>query len=117
LADKNQNDPVTFGYHLKGYGGFLSGGAGYVLSKESLQRLGSKLITNQKYCPNTGIEDVDVGQCLRSLGVFPSNSTDILGRERFHSSALKNHYMNIGLNLNGYSANPYRSVIYFFKGI
>jgi len=87
LADKNQNDPVTFGYHLKGYGGFLSGGAGYVLSKESLQRLGSKLITNQKYCPNTGIEDVDVAQCLRSLGVFPSNSTDILGRERFHSSA------------------------------
>jgi len=71
LADKNPNDPVTFGYHFKGRGGYLSGGAGYVLSKESLKRLSSKLSTNQTYCPNTGIEDVDVGNRLASLGAYP----------------------------------------------
>jgi len=88
------------------------------MSKESFKRLDSKFVADENSCPNTGIEGNDVGQCLRSLGVFPSNSTDILGRERFHVTVLKHHYMNIGLNwLNGYSANPYRSVIYFFKGI
>ncbi len=84
-----------------------------MLSKESLKRLGSKLSTNQTYCPDTGIEDVDVGNCLASLGAYPSNSTDELGRERFHPSSLENHFTNNGVAwLNTFAANPLKIVIY-----
>lgn len=33
---------------------FWSTGAGYVLSNESLSRIGSKLSTDFKFCPNSG---------------------------------------------------------------
>ncbi len=46
LADKNPNDRVTFGFIHFTKPAYLSGGAGYVMSKESFKRLGSQLITD-----------------------------------------------------------------------
>ena len=39
VATKKPSDPVTFGFEFKEYGGYLSGGAGYLLSREALRRL------------------------------------------------------------------------------
>lgn len=56
LSNKNSSSPVTFGYNFKVIvnKGYHSGGGGYVLSKESLDRLGSKLSENLSFCPNSG---------------------------------------------------------------
>ncbi len=116
LSEKNSSAPVSFGYHFRMSGGYLSGGGGYLLSKESLNRLGNQLISNETFCPMTGIEDVDIGECLRNLGVHPSNSTDEKCRERFHVTTLANHFENKNnvMNwLNSYAANPLKTVIPF----
>jgi glycoprotein-N-acetylgalactosamine 3-beta-galactosyltransferase len=69
LADKNASQPVTYGYDFKVIveRGYHSGGGGYVLSREALSRLGSALNENYKFCPNQGVEDVDVARCLRKV--------------------------------------------------
>jgi glycoprotein-N-acetylgalactosamine 3-beta-galactosyltransferase len=63
-------------------GGFHSGGGGYLISREALKRLGSTLTNDYEFCGNSGFEDIDVGHCLRTLGVYPNSSLDELGRER-----------------------------------
>ena len=49
LRDKNSSKPVYYGHHYKAYirQGYMSGGAGYVLSKDALQ----KLVVNQLQVP------------------------------------------------------------------
>ena len=54
---------------------------GYVLSRESLMRLGGTLVKNYSFCNNTGTEDVDVARCLRRLGSYMGNSLDEQHRE------------------------------------
>jgi glycoprotein-N-acetylgalactosamine 3-beta-galactosyltransferase len=86
LANKNASTPVTYGYDFKVIveNGYHSGGAGYVLSNEALNRIGNALNNNYSFCQNTGTEDVDVARCLRKLKVYKNSSLDDLGRERFH---------------------------------
>jgi hypothetical protein len=60
----------------------LSNGKGYVLSKQALNKLGMALSNDYSVCENTGVEDKDVGYCLKNLKVFPAPSIDEKGRER-----------------------------------
>jgi glycoprotein-N-acetylgalactosamine 3-beta-galactosyltransferase len=94
LNDKNRSSPITYGYNFKVIvsGGYHSGGAGYLLSHEALNRIGSALTTDYAFCPQSGMEDVDVAICLRSLDVYIGNSTDEFGRERFHSLSIADHF-------------------------
>ncbi len=94
LSNKNPAMPITFGYDFKEevLEGYHSGGAGYVLSRNSFNRIGSVLSSNYSFCPNTGTEDVDIARCLRKLGVHPSKSIDDLNRERFHLFNISMHY-------------------------
>lgn len=113
LKTKNPNDPVTFGYDYKVYvdSGYHSGGAGYVLSKEALTRLGKKLNEDFSFCPNSGSEDVDIAECLRMLNVYPEKSIDDFGRERFHPLDLVSHYEgDIPDWLLEYASNPVKNV-------
>jgi glycoprotein-N-acetylgalactosamine 3-beta-galactosyltransferase len=115
LKTKNASKPVTFGFDFKVIvnRGYHSGGGGYVLSNEALNRLQSKLFENYSYCPNTGVEDVDVAKCLRNLGVYPDKSIDEEGRERFHSLSIETHIKgNYPGWLYEYASNPLKSVIY-----
>lgn len=96
LADKNSTEPVTYGYNFRVRvpGGYHSGGAGYVLSHEALARIGQELVKGQnRTCNMTGVEDVDVARCLRKLGVKMGNSSDELGRERFHPLSIRAHLL------------------------
>ena len=100
LENKNHNTPVTYGYDINRIvvGGYHSGGAGYLLSREAFQRLGKKLNEDYKFCPNSGLEDVDVASCLRKLGVHKNMSLDEFGRERFHALSIKRHYFGENIN-------------------
>ena len=82
LSDKNSSAPVTYGYdfHMIIERGYHSGGAGYVLSKESFNRIGAALNKNYSFCANTNFEDVDVAGCLRKLFVYKEKSIDDQGR-------------------------------------
>ncbi|XP_052285134.1 glycoprotein-N-acetylgalactosamine 3-beta-galactosyltransferase 1-like [Dreissena polymorpha] len=93
LSGKNTNEPIYFGQHFTTLvkQGWFSGGAGYVLSKESLRRFGTQG-SNVSVCRQEhGPEDVDVGKCMESLGVKVGKSTDKLGRNRFHCFAPETH--------------------------
>jgi glycoprotein-N-acetylgalactosamine 3-beta-galactosyltransferase len=94
LSDKDSYKSVTYGYDINKDvpGGYHSGGAGYLLSKRSFNLLGNALSKRYSFCPNSGIEDIDIGYCLRKLNVYPEKSTDFLGRERFHLFNISTHY-------------------------
>jgi glycoprotein-N-acetylgalactosamine 3-beta-galactosyltransferase len=85
LIDKNSSSPITYGYdfHLIIEKGYHSGGAGYVLSQESFNRIGRALNKNYSFCANTNFEDVDVAGCLRKLFVYKEKSIDEKGRGNF----------------------------------
>lgn len=86
LQSYSRDDPVYFGHHFKTIvkQGYYSGGAGYVLSREALKRLVEKG-KDPKYCrQDGGAEDAELGKCMESLGVKTMNSTDAMGRSRFH---------------------------------
>ena len=113
LKTKNSSQPVTFGFDFKIIveKGYHSGGAGYVLSNEALQRIGSRLSENYTFCSNSGLEDVDVAKCLRKLDVYPDKSIDDKGRERFHPLSVSTHLKGaIPGWLHGYASNPLRKV-------
>jgi len=125
MKGKNARQPVTYGFNWKNLveGGYPSGGAGYLLSKESMNILGSNLVASLKFCPNTGIEDVDVGKCLRKLKVFPGESIDSKGRERFHTLNITDNYNwkniynpKVLAWLKLHASKPLQEVSYFEKG-
>jgi glycoprotein-N-acetylgalactosamine 3-beta-galactosyltransferase len=93
----------------------LKGGGGYILSNEAFNRLGSAISKNLTFCRLDGAEDVNVASCLRKLGVYPNKSIDDLGRERFHSLSIFDHYYGTYPDwLKSYAANPIQIVIHYF---
>ena len=108
LAQENSNDPVYFGYRMitsspKTYvrQGFMSGGAGYVLSREALDRFvnialnGKNKQSRRKchYTKNMGNEDVEVGRCLESVNVRTGDTNDEFGKCLFHAEP-PTHWLN-----------------------
>ncbi|KAL5006244.1 hypothetical protein ScPMuIL_015050 [Solemya velum] len=91
LSNEDTNTPIYFGHHFKTIvkQGYFSGGAGYVLSKEALRRLS---LNHSVACrQDGGAEDAEIGACMQNLGVKAGNSTDSLGRSRFHCFDWETH--------------------------
>lgn len=64
--------------------GYMSGGAGYVLSKEALRRFIKGFDTGQ--CTHfSTIEDMALGKCMETMKVELADSRDVKGRQTFHS--------------------------------
>ena len=75
--------------------GYMAGGAGYVLSKEALQRFVTKGITDEtgSICrkDGKGAEDAEMGKCMQNLNVIAGDSRDALGRGRFFPFVPEHH--------------------------
>uniref|UniRef100_A0A1B6CY54 Glycoprotein-N-acetylgalactosamine 3-beta-galactosyltransferase 1 n=1 Tax=Clastoptera arizonana TaxID=38151 RepID=A0A1B6CY54_9HEMI len=95
LSDYNSSEPVYFGCRFKPYvkQGYMSGGAGYVLSKEAVKRLVEEGLSNPSKCRKDegGAEDVEMGKCLERVNVRAMDSRDSLGRGRFFPFVPEHH--------------------------
>ncbi|CAH1778270.1 unnamed protein product [Owenia fusiformis] len=89
LKDKNSSEPVMYGHHFVPYlpGGYLSGGAGYVISKEALRRYAEEGLHSTCRMIENAEEDIETANCLSKLGVKIGDSRDSTGRSRFHCFA------------------------------
>lgn len=93
-----------------------------MLSNEAFRRIGQQLDANYTFCPNSGVEDLDVNRCLRDLGVEMGVSVDELGRQRFLVLDLMRHYLGAFPNwLYRFSLHPLKKVTALmqirFKGL
>ena len=88
LKGRDTTLPIYFGRRFKPYvsQGYMSGGAGYVLSKEAVIKLVEVGLRDSRKCRTDpgGAEDLEMGQCLQNIGVKAGDSRDELGRETFH---------------------------------
>ncbi|XP_062291456.1 glycoprotein-N-acetylgalactosamine 3-beta-galactosyltransferase 1-like [Scomber scombrus] len=72
--------------------GYMSGGAGYVLSKEALRRFIKGFDTGE--CTHfSDIEDMALGKCMETMKVEPADTRDINGKQTFHAFHPK-HYLS-----------------------
>ncbi|XP_043531090.1 glycoprotein-N-acetylgalactosamine 3-beta-galactosyltransferase 1-like isoform X3 [Chiloscyllium plagiosum] len=92
LSKYNPNEPVYLGRRFKPFlkQGYMSGGAGYVLSREALTRYVAAF--RDKTCNHSShVEDLALGKCMEILGITPGDSRDNHLRETFLPLTLLSH--------------------------
>ncbi|OCT95766.1 glycoprotein-N-acetylgalactosamine 3-beta-galactosyltransferase 1 isoform X1 [Xenopus laevis] len=92
LSNYTADQPIYFGKRFKPYikQGYMSGGAGYVLSREALIRFVEGFRTG--VCKHTtSTEDVAIGNCMQLMGVIAGDSRDTEKRETFHPFPPEHH--------------------------
>ena len=95
LSHYNSSSPIHFGRRFRPYApeGYMSGGAGYVLSREAVRRFVKDALQNPYKCrmDSVGAEDLEMGMCLYHVGVSAGESRDSIGRETFHPFIPEHH--------------------------
>ncbi|XP_029584319.1 glycoprotein-N-acetylgalactosamine 3-beta-galactosyltransferase 1 isoform X2 [Salmo trutta] len=85
LLHDSPDQPVYLGRRFRRFvpQGYMSGGAGYVLSRESVSRY-VRALHHGTCSQSTSAEDLLLGFCLQKLGVPAGDSRDLQHRETFH---------------------------------
>lgn len=92
LSGLDPEKPLYVGRRFKPFlrQGYMSGGAGYVLSKEALRRFIRGFSTGN--CTHSSyIEDMALGKCMETMKVEPVDSRDVMGRQTFHAFTPEHH--------------------------
>ncbi|XP_063283742.1 glycoprotein-N-acetylgalactosamine 3-beta-galactosyltransferase 1-like [Pelobates fuscus] len=85
LSNYTPDQPIYLGKRFKVFvnQGYMSGGAGYVLNKESLKRFVEGFQTG--VCTHlSSVEDLELGKCLEKMGIAAGDTRDTENRETFH---------------------------------
>ncbi|CAD5224300.1 unnamed protein product [Bursaphelenchus okinawaensis] len=86
LLGYDYRDALFFGCRFKVIvkDGYMSGGAGYVLSREAVRRFVEQALPDPIKCKSAdvGNEDVEIGKCLHNVGVTFGDSRDNKGKHR-----------------------------------
>ncbi|KAF1752242.1 hypothetical protein GCK72_018796 [Caenorhabditis remanei] len=87
LSTLNPDEPHYLGYVLKPYltNGYNAGGAGYIISRAALKIFAEKLYPNATLCPDDIYEDVGIARCLANAGIYPEDTRNSLGQNRFNT--------------------------------
>ncbi|XP_048478522.1 glycoprotein-N-acetylgalactosamine 3-beta-galactosyltransferase 1-like [Plutella xylostella] len=116
LSSYNSSEPLYFGQRMRQPDtpqGFMSGGAGYVLSKGALKKFALEAYPSPDLCNQQplGLEDVEMGYCLSNVGVRAMDSRDSYGRGRFFTfPAIANMFPN---TTYGVTSSPYWKHTYY----
>lgn len=119
----NANEPGYLGYHFNKFvnQGYMSGGAGYVISNRGFRQLiergydGNLCSIQQRADDPENSEDVETGRCLEASGVPVWSSLDIEGRESFHPyEPWRTFKGNLPAFMYSWAKNPVQPVSIFF---
>ncbi|XP_061182117.1 glycoprotein-N-acetylgalactosamine 3-beta-galactosyltransferase 1-like [Saccostrea echinata] len=87
LSHHDPNNLQYFGHKFKVIveQGYFSGGAGYILSRNALEKFVTEGLSDSAKCrQDGGAEDAEIGKCMQHLGIKAGDSLDIYGKETFH---------------------------------
>ncbi|XP_015213646.2 glycoprotein-N-acetylgalactosamine 3-beta-galactosyltransferase 1 [Lepisosteus oculatus] len=104
LSTYNPEEPIYFGRRFRPFvkQGYMSGGAGYVLSKEALRRF-IEGFRSGKCTHTSSIEDMALGICMEIMEVKAGDARDKKKRETFHPFSPEGHLIkNIGIKTSWY---------------
>ena len=103
LSHYDSTEPGYLGFHfakMAEENGFMSGGAGYVISNRALRKIMEFGILKDA-CPikpniddPENSEDIEIGRCLDISGVHVFSSVDSLGKETFHPYPLQQYVIS-----------------------
>ncbi|XP_063283818.1 glycoprotein-N-acetylgalactosamine 3-beta-galactosyltransferase 1-like [Pelobates fuscus] len=85
LSNYTPDQPIYFGKRFKLFvnQGYMSGGAGYVLTKESLKRFVEGFRAGN--CTHDSpVEDLELGRCMETMGISAVDTRDNKKRETFN---------------------------------
>jgi glycoprotein-N-acetylgalactosamine 3-beta-galactosyltransferase len=79
---------------------YTMGGAGYVMNQKYLKKFYESM--DEEFCLSseqdmTFPEDVAINFCMGNIGVYPYNTRDVLGRERFHLRSPEDLFNVVGM--------------------
>ena len=124
LANKCPDEKVIYGKILSYYrhkhrynrgnnsAGFLQGGSGFLISRESLRLFVKEYKKDAKFCVMIAgsKEDQEICDCFRKINIYPGETRDSQNRERFLMDKFDQMWSNPSIDQVDYVFNPIKTV-------